>query len=93
MKITKTQLRRIIREEKALLSELDEFVDEEYVEHREQLKHTKGLVMTVIANLQDYGGQSVYSEGDEEILDQLELLYDINNSLASVLGMPGGTPG
>ena len=90
MKITKKQLRRIIKEEKALLAEM---AGDDQIDDRENLKYAKGLLMTVIANLQDYGGQSTYSEGDEEILDQLELLYDINNSLASFLGMSGGTPG
>jgi len=89
MKLTKAQLRRIIREEKAILTEKGH---DDQVDDRENLKYAKGLLMTVIANLQDYGGQSTYSEGDEEILDQLELLYDINNSLASFLGLPGGTP-
>ena len=50
------------------------------------------MLLTVIANLQDIGGSSVYGDGDDEIMEQLELLYDINNSMAAVLGMPGGTP-
>ena len=88
MKVTKRQLRRIIKEERAKLQTEAAGVDStDYM-----LKDAKSLLMTVIANLQDYGGQSAYSEGDEEILQNLELLYDINNSLASVLGVQGGTP-
>ena len=56
------------------------------------LQDTKRLVLTVIANLQDMGGSSVYGEGDDEVMEQLELLYDVNNTMASVLGMPGGLP-
>ena len=91
MKITKRQLKRIIKEEKAqLLRETWDGSESSRADY-EMLKDAKSLLMTVIANLQDYGGGSTYSEGDEEILDQLELLYDINNSLASVLRVPGGT--
>jgi len=92
MKITKRQLKRIIKEEKAqLLRETWDGSEGSRADYG-MLKDAKSLLMTVIANLQDYGGQSVYGDADEEILEQLELLYDINNSLASVLGVQGGTP-
>tara|TARA_Y100000389_G_C17429124_1_gene501442 strand:- start:792 stop:1073 length:282 start_codon:yes stop_codon:yes gene_type:complete len=92
MKVTKAQLRQIIKEEKAkLLSEVQPLAEPSHVDYG-MLKDAKSLLMTVIANLQDIGGSSVYGDGDDEIMEQLELLYDINNSLASVLGVQGGTP-
>ena len=92
MKITKTQLRRIIREEKALLSKTMTEAATLSSGDYGMLVDAKRMLLTVIANLQDIGGSSVYGDGDDEIMEQLELLYDINNSMASVLGMPGGMP-
>ena len=90
MKLTKAQLRQIIKEERAVIQ--SEAVGETELSPplASMLQDTKRMVGTVIANLQDMGGSSVYGEGDPEIMEQLELLYDINNSLASVLGVPGG---
>jgi len=90
MKLTKAQLRQIIKEERAVIQ--SEAVGETELSPplASMLQGTKRMVGTVIANLQDMGGSSVYGEGDDEIMEQLELLYDINNSLASVLGVPGG---
>jgi hypothetical protein len=92
MKLTKAQLRQIIKEERAVIQ--SEAVGETELSPplASMLQDTKRMVGTVIANLQDMGGSSVYGDGDPEIMEQLELLYDINNSLASVLGVPGGTP-
>lgn len=92
MKLTKAQLRQIIKEERAVIQ--SEAVGETELSPplASMLQDTKRMVLTVIANLQDMGGSSVYGDGDPEIMEQLELLYDINNSLASVLGVPGGTP-
>ena len=87
MKLTKTQLRQIIKEERAnIQTEAATLSSGDYG----MLIDAKRLLLTVVANLQDMGGSSVYGEGDDEIMEQLELLYDINNSLASVLGVPGG---
>ena len=69
MKLTKAQLRQIIKEERANIQ--SEAVGESELSP-------------------PLAGSSVYGEGDDEIMEQLELLYDINNSLASVLGVPGG---
>ena len=91
MKITKRQLRQIIKEERASLQALGEAATLSSDDYG-MLVDAKRMLLTVIANLQDMGGSSVYGEGDDEIMEQLELLYDINNSMASVLGMPGGTP-
>ena len=92
MKITKRQLKRIIKEEKAqLLRETWDGSESSRADYG-MLKDAKSLLMTVIAKLQDYGGSSVYGDGDDVIMEQLELLYDINNSLASVLGVQGETP-
>ena len=92
MKITKRQLRRMIKEERANLQSEAAGVDSLPADTDYMLKDAKSLLMTVIANLQDMGGSSVYSDGDDEIMEQIELLYDINNSLASVLGIQGGIP-
>tara|TARA_R110002060_G_scaffold43175_2_gene54630 strand:+ start:219 stop:494 length:276 start_codon:yes stop_codon:yes gene_type:complete len=91
MKITKRQLRQIIKEERASLQALGEAANLSSGDYG-MLVDAKRMLLTVIANLQDIGGSSVYGDGDDEIMEQLELLYDINNSMAAVLGMPGGTP-
>ena len=91
MKITKRQLRQIIKEERASLQALGEAATLSSDDYG-MLVDAKRMLLTVIANLQDMGGSSVYGEGDDEVMEQLELLYDVNNTMASVLGMPGGLP-